>query len=217
MADWGNRDGYFASNKDAETFYDELTWLCLNQYGSFNSPVWFNCGLYSQYGVGKRSGAGNYYFDAATRSVNRAAIAIRISAMLGLFHPVRRRHDGRHHGTGAQRSDAVQVRQRHGHGPVVVAQRPREIVGRRTPERAVVTSCKVYDAIASVVKSGGKTRRAAKMNTLKVWHPDIKEFIEAKTNEEKKAWALIEQGYAANFNGDAYGSVCSRMKTSACA
>src|SRR5207244_300027 len=66
---------------------------------------------------------------------------------------------------------------------------------------------KVYDAIASVVKSGGKTRRAAKMNTLKVRHPDIKDFIEAKLSEEKKAWALIEQGYAGDFNGDAYGSV----------
>src|SRR5213078_2243186 len=66
---------------------------------------------------------------------------------------------------------------------------------------------KVYDAIASVVKSGGKTRRAAKMNTLKVWHPDIKDFIEAKPHEEKKAWALIEQGYAGDFNGDAYGSI----------
>ncbi|MCB0871712.1 MAG: vitamin B12-dependent ribonucleotide reductase, partial [Solirubrobacterales bacterium] len=67
---------------------------------------------------------------------------------------------------------------------------------------------KVYDAIASVVKSGGKTRRAAKMNTLKDWHPDIKDFIEAKSSEEKKAWALIEQGYAGDFNGEAYGSVC---------
>ena len=73
---------------------------------------------------------------------------------------------------------------------------------------------KVYDAIASVVKSGGKTRRAAKMNTLKVWHPDIKDFIESKQKEERKAWALIEQGYAGDFNGDAYGSSLSRMRTS---
>jgi ribonucleoside-diphosphate reductase alpha chain len=58
-----------------------------------------------------------------------------------------------------------------------------------------------------VVKSGGKTRRAAKMNTLKDWHPDIEEFIVAKMNEEKKAWALIEQGYDGSFNGEAYGSV----------
>src|SRR5271156_270288 len=72
IADWGKRDGYFASDKDAETFYDELTWLCVNQYGSFNSPVWFNCGLFSQYGVGKHSGAGNFYYDTTTQAVKRA-------------------------------------------------------------------------------------------------------------------------------------------------
>ena len=58
-----------------------------------------------------------------------------------------------------------------------------------------------------MVKSGGKTRRAAKMNTLKDWHPDIEEFIDAKQKEEKKAWALIEQGYDGSYNGDAYGSI----------
>jgi ribonucleoside-diphosphate reductase alpha chain len=66
---------------------------------------------------------------------------------------------------------------------------------------------RVYDQVANVVKSGGKTRRAAKMNTLKDWHPDIEEFIDAKQKEEKKAWALIEQGYGGSYNGDAYGSV----------
>jgi ribonucleoside-diphosphate reductase alpha chain len=66
---------------------------------------------------------------------------------------------------------------------------------------------KVYDQVANVVKSGGKTRRAAKMNTLKDWHPDIEEFIDAKQKEEKKAWALIEAGYDGSYNGDAYGSV----------
>jgi ribonucleoside-diphosphate reductase alpha chain len=66
---------------------------------------------------------------------------------------------------------------------------------------------KVYDQVANVVKSGGKTRRAAKMNTLRDWHGDIEEFIDAKQKEEKKAWALIEQGYDGSYNGDAYGSV----------
>src|SRR5271163_4160216 len=66
IADWGNRDGYFASDKDAEIFYDELTWLCLNQYGSFNSPVWFNVGLYHEYGVGKNSSKGNWFFNRKT-------------------------------------------------------------------------------------------------------------------------------------------------------
>jgi ribonucleoside-diphosphate reductase alpha chain len=66
---------------------------------------------------------------------------------------------------------------------------------------------KVYDQVANVVKSGGKTRRAAKMNTLRDWHGDIEEFIESKMKEERKAWALIEQGYDGSYNGDAYGSV----------
>src|SRR5437764_570794 len=66
---------------------------------------------------------------------------------------------------------------------------------------------KVYDQVANVVKSGGKTRRAAKMNTLRDWHGDIEEFIDAKQKEEKKAWALIQQGYDGSYNGDAYGSV----------
>ena len=66
---------------------------------------------------------------------------------------------------------------------------------------------RVYDSIAGVVKSGGKTRRAAKMQSLKVWHPDILEFIECKWKEEQKAHALIREGYESNFNGEAYSSI----------
>src|SRR4029078_5210607 len=67
---------------------------------------------------------------------------------------------------------------------------------------------RVYDQIAAVVKSGGKTRRAAKMQSIKVWHPDVMDFIECKAKEEKKARVLIEKGgYEANFNGEAYSSI----------
>src|SRR5580658_1579129 len=65
IADWGVRDGYFDAAK-GEIFYDELTWLCVNQYGAFNSPVWFNVGLYSEYGVGKESARGNWYYEPKT-------------------------------------------------------------------------------------------------------------------------------------------------------
>ena len=70
-----------------------------------------------------------------------------------------------------------------------------------------VSFMKVQDATGGTIKSGGKTRRAAIMQTLKVWHPDILEFVTAKQTEERKAWALIEEGYDGSFNGDAYGSV----------
>jgi hypothetical protein len=72
IADWGLNDGYFASKEDAEVFYEELCFLCVNQYGAFNSPVWFNCGLYQQYQVGKHSGAGNFFYDRQAKSVKQA-------------------------------------------------------------------------------------------------------------------------------------------------
>src|SRR5215468_478314 len=62
IADWGVADGYF-TKADGEVFYDELTWLCINQYGAFNSPVWFNVGLYHQYGIGKNSAKGNWFYN----------------------------------------------------------------------------------------------------------------------------------------------------------
>src|SRR5581483_7159615 len=66
ITDCGIADGYFADRKAAETFYDELTWLCLNQHGAFNSPVWFNVGLYHVYGIGKDAGEGNYFYNRST-------------------------------------------------------------------------------------------------------------------------------------------------------
>ena len=73
IADWGREDGYFATAADADRFYDELTALCLHQYGSFNSPVWFNVGLFHRYGI---SGpANNWRWDEETRAVTRATSA----------------------------------------------------------------------------------------------------------------------------------------------
>src|SRR5881227_1203823 len=71
IADWGVKDGYF-TKEDGETFYEELTWLCINQHGAFNSPVWFNVGLYHQYGIGKDSAKGNWYYNRKTGQAQRA-------------------------------------------------------------------------------------------------------------------------------------------------
>ncbi len=206
IADWGKTQGYFASERDAETFYDELTWLCLNQYGSFNSPVWFNCGLYHQYHIGKHSGPGNFYFDRATRTVRQAASQYEYPQCSACF--IQSVGDTMEDIMELARSEAMLFKYGSGTGTDLSTLRSRreKLSGGGRPS-GPLSFLKVYDAIASVVKSGGKTRRAAKMNTLKVWHPDIKEFIEAKPNEEKKAWALIEQGYAGDFNGEAYGSI----------
>jgi hypothetical protein len=77
IADWGIADGYF-SKADGEIFFEELTWLCVNQYGAFNSPVWFNVGLYHQYGVGKNSGKGNWFYNRETGEAERAPPSMNI-------------------------------------------------------------------------------------------------------------------------------------------
>ncbi|MSR64856.1 MAG: vitamin B12-dependent ribonucleotide reductase [Verrucomicrobiae bacterium] len=206
IADWGKADGYFKTERDAETFYDELTWLCVNQYGSFNSPVWFNTGLYHQYGVGKKSGQGSWYNDRVTGEVKRASSQYEYPQCSACF--IQSVKDTMEDIMQLAQSEAMLFKYGSGTGTDLSTLRSskEKLSGGGRPS-GPLSFLRVYDSIASVVKSGGKTRRAAKMNTLKAWHPDVKEFIEAKMKEEKKAWALIEQGYAGDFNGDAYSSV----------
>lgn len=207
IADWGIRDGYFASQEDGEIFYDELATLCLQQYGAFNSPVWFNCGLYHLYEVGKTSGAGNFFYNPKTRNVERAATQYEYPQCSACF--IQSVEDTMEGIMELAHSEAMLFKYGSGTGTDLSTIRSaREKLSGGGRPSGPLSFLKVYDAIASVVKSGGKTRRAAKMNTLKDWHPDIKEFVQAKANEEKKAWALIEAGYDGDFNGEAYGSIC---------
>jgi ribonucleoside-diphosphate reductase alpha chain len=206
IADWGLADGYFADAETAEVFYDELTWLCLNQYGAFNSPVWFNVGLYHQYGVGKGAGAGNYFYNRETGKAERAASQYEYPQGSACF--IQSVEDTMEDIMRLATSEAMLFKYGSGTGTDLSSLRStREKLSGGGKPSGPLSFLKVYDQVANVVKSGGKTRRAAKMNTLKDWHPDIEEFIDAKQKEEKKAWALIEQGYDGSYNGDAYGSV----------
>src|SRR6266496_2505184 len=206
IADWGLADGYFAEAQAAEIFYDELTWLCLNQYGAFNSPVWFNVGLYHQYGVGKGAGAGNYFYNRETGKAERAASQYEYPQGSACF--IQSVEDTMEDIMQLATSEAMLFKYGSGTGTDLSSLRStREKLSGGGKPSGPLSFLKVYDQVANVVKSGGKTRRAAKMNTLKDWHPDIEEFIDAKQKEEKKAWALIEQGYDGSYNGDAYGSV----------
>ena len=206
MADWGLADGYFADAEAAEVFYDELTWLCLNQYGAFNSPVWFNVGLYHQYGVGKGAGAGNYFYNRETGKAERAGSQYEYPQGSACF--IQSVEDTMEDIMRLATSEAMLFKYGSGTGTDLSSLRStREKLSGGGKPSGPLSFLKVYDQVANVVKSGGKTRRAAKMNTLKDWHPDIEEFIDAKQKEEKKAWALIEQGYDGSYNGDAYGSV----------
>jgi ribonucleoside-diphosphate reductase alpha chain len=205
IADWGIADGYF-SKADGEIFYDELTWLCVNQYGAFNSPVWFNVGLYHEYGVGKNSSKGNWFFNRKTREAERARTQYEYPQGSACF--IQSVQDNMENIMHLAYSEAMLFKYGSGTGTDLTPIRSsREKLSGGGRPSGPMSFLKVYDQVANVVKSGGKTRRAAKMNTLRDWHGDIEEFIDAKQKEEKKAWALIEQGYDGSYNGDAYGSV----------
>src|ERR1700730_16391521 len=206
ITDWGIADGYFADAETAAIYYDELTWLCLNQYGAFNSPVWFNVGLYHQYGIGKGAGAGNYFYNREIGVAERASTQYEYPQGSACF--IQSVDDTMEDIMRLATSEAMLFKYGSGTGSDLSTLRStkEKLSGGGKPS-GPLSFLKVYDQVANVVKSGGKTRRAAKMNTLKDWHPDIEEFIDAKQKEEKKAWALIEQGYDGSYNGDAYGSV----------
>ncbi len=206
ITDWGIADGYFADAATAETFYDELTWLCLNQHGAFNSPVWFNVGLYHQYGTGREAGLGNFFFNRETGQAERATSQYEYPQGSACF--IQSVEDTMEDIMRLAMSEAMLFKYGSGTGSDLSTLRStREKLSGGGKPSGPLSFLKVYDQVANVVKSGGKTRRAAKMNTLKDWHPDIEEFIDAKQNEERKAWALIEQGYDGSYNGEAYGSV----------
>jgi ribonucleoside-diphosphate reductase alpha chain len=205
IANWGVKDGYF-SREDGEVFYDELTWLCLNQYGVFNSPVWFNVGLYHEYGIGRDSDRGNWHYDPRAGEARRATTQYEYPQCSACF--IQSVEDNMESIMHLAYSEAMLFKFGSGTGTDLTPIRStREKLSGGGRPSGPLSFLKVYDQVANVVKSGGKTRRAAKMNTLRDWHPDIEEFITAKMREEKKAWALIEQGYDGSFNGEAYASV----------
>ncbi len=205
IADWGVKDGYF-SKSDGEVFCDELTWLGVNQYGAFNSPVWFNVGLYHQYGVGNNSARGNWYYNRKTGEAERARTQYEYPQSSACF--IQSVEDNMEDIMRLAHSEAMLFKYGSGTGTDLspIRSSKEKLSGGGRPS-GPLSFLKVYDQVANVVKSGGKTRRAAKMNTLRDWHGDIEEFIDCKQKEEKKAWALIEQGYDGSYNGDAYGSV----------
>ncbi len=180
ISDWGRAGGYFATEEDADSFQAELTYLLVNQHMAFNSPVWFNVGL-----------ADNPRPQCSACFIN--SVSDDMESIMRLAATEARLFKG---GSGAG-SNLSRIRS------------SQERLSGGGLASGPVSFMRGYDAFAGVIKSGGKTRRAAKMVILNVDHPDILEFVNSKANEEKKAWALIEAGYDGGFNvpGGAYDSV----------
>jgi ribonucleoside-diphosphate reductase alpha chain len=204
IADWGVADGYFDTPEDGERFYRDLTWLCLHQYGSFNSPVWFNVGLYQQYNViGTKC---NWHYNVESGELEQPENPYEYPQASACF--IQSVGDNMEDIMRLATSEAMLFKFGSGTGTDLSTIRSsREKLSGGGRPSGPLSFMRVYDQIAAVVKSGGKTRRAAKMQSIKVWHPDVMEFIECKWKEEQKAHALIREGYESNFNGEAYSSV----------
>jgi len=201
IADWGTQDGYFATADDGEQFYRELAWLCLHQHTSFNSPVWFNVGLWPQYGV--RGAMCNWYWDAESRSVRQPENSYEHPQGSACF--IQSVRDDMEDIMELARSEAMLFKFGSGTGTDLSTLRShREKLSGGGKPSGPLSFMRVYDQIAAVVKSGGKTRRAAKMQSLKITHPDVLDFIECKRREEEKARLLLAKGYVYE---DAYSSV----------
>jgi len=204
IAQWGVEGGYFRGEEDAKAFHDELTHLLVRQKASFNSPVWFNCGLWHKY---RRTGAGGaFYWDPATGDIKKETEAYRHPQCSACF--INSVQDNLESILDLAKTEGMLFRYGSGSGTNFSPLRSSaESLSGGGMASGPLSFMKGYDAFAGVIKSGGKTRRAAKMVILNIDHPDIEEFIQCKVKEERKAWALVDAGYDPSLGGEAYSSI----------
>ncbi|MBU0760353.1 MAG: vitamin B12-dependent ribonucleotide reductase [Nanoarchaeota archaeon] len=199
----GIKQKYF-SEEQAKILKDEIAAICLNQLAVFNSPVWFNVGI-QEYDK-NAGGVSAYVWDSSLGRVMKSQKQSDRPQCSACF--IQSVEDDMDSILKVQIAEVNLFKAGSGTGTNRSTLRSsKEILTGGGRASGPVSFMKGYDAYAGIIKSGGKTRRAAKMEILNVDHPDIMEFIRAKADEEKKAWALIEQGYGSGLNGTAYGSI----------
>jgi ribonucleoside-diphosphate reductase alpha chain len=196
--------GYFAGAKEADTFEAELSYLLVHQYGAFNSPVWFNCGLWHRYGI--QGTGGNYSWRAETDAIDEIANAYERPQCSACF--IQAVDDDLMSIYDLVKSEARLFKYGSGTGTNFSAIRGKQekLSGGGTSS-GLMSFLEVFDRAAGATKSGGTTRRAAKMVCLDMDHPEIADFVQWKVREEKKALALIGAGFSSDFNGEAYHTV----------
>ncbi len=196
--------GYFSSTEDADAFEAELSYLLVTQRAAFNSPVWFNCGLFQRYGI--EGQGGNWHWDAKTDEIRETANAYEHPQCSACF--IQSVDDDLMSIYELVKTEARLFKYGSGTGTNFSALRGRQekLSGGGTSS-GLMSFLEVFDRAAGATKSGGTTRRAAKMVCLDMDHPEIVDFIEWKVCEENKARALIGAGYESDFNGEAYHTV----------
>lgn len=205
---WGERYGYFASEKDAQVFYDELVYCILNQACVPNSPQWFNTGLYESYGI-KGKPQGHYFVDPVDGELKKSTSAYERPQPHACF--ILSVEDDLVNEGGIMDLWVREARIfKYGSGVGTnfsnIRGENEKLSGGGTSS-GLMSFLKIGDRAAGAIKSGGTTRRAAKMVCLDLDHPEIMEFINWKVEEEKKVGALINAGYPSDYEGEAYRTV----------
>ncbi len=205
---WGERSGYFASEKDATVFYEELVYSILAQMCVPNSPQWFNTGLYESYGI-KGKPQGHYYVDQVDGQLKNSTSAYERPQPHACF--ILSVEDDLVNDGGIMDLWVREARIfKYGSGVGTNYSNLRgegEKLSGGGTSSGLMSFLKIGDRAAGAIKSGGTTRRAAKMVCLDLDHPEIEKFINWKVEEEQKVAALIDAGYASDYEGEAYRTV----------
>jgi len=205
---WGEKYGYFATETDAQVFYDELAYSILNQACVPNSPQWFNTGLHAVYGItGKPQG--HYYVDAVDGQLKKSDNAYerpQPHACFILSVDDDLVNDGGIMDLWVREARIFKYGSGVGTNFSNIRGEGEKLSGGGTSS-GLMSFLKIGDRAAGAIKSGGTTRRAAKMVCLDLDHPEIEQFVNWKVEEENKVAALIAAGYASDYEGEAYRTV----------
>jgi len=205
---WGEKFGYFASSEDAQAFEDEMLFMLIHQMGSPNSPQWFNTGLHWAYGI-TGPPQGHWYVDPLTKELVKSQDEYSHPQCHACF--IQSIKDDLVNEGGILDLAVKEARifkLGSGTGTNFSQLRAKgEPLSGGGVSSGLMSFLKIFDAVAGSIKSGGTTRRAAKMVILNVDHPEIEDFISWKANEEKKVAAMVLAGYSLDFEGEAYQTV----------
>src|SRR6266513_2619296 len=204
IRDWGLAQGYFRTPEDGATFHDELAHILLRQYAAFNSPVWFNVGCDR---IEPNSDGQNWHWNAKTQTVEFGVTGYSKPQCSACF--INSVKDSLDSILTLAKTEGMLFKWGSGTGTNLSSLRSStEGLSGGGTASGPLSFMKGFDAFAGVIKSGGKTRRAAKMVILNIDHPDIIDFIECKSKEEAKAHALVAAGYdGSSPDSEAYSSI----------
>ena len=204
IRDWGMAQGYFKTADDSATFHDELVHILVRQYAAFNSPVWFNVGCDR---IEPNSDGRSWHWNPQTQQVEFGVTGYTKPQCSACF--INSVKDSLDSILTLAKTEGMLFKWGSGTGTNLSPLRgSTETLSGGGTASGPLSFMKGFDAFAGVIKSGGKTRRAAKMVILNVDHPDIIEFIECKQKEEAKAHALVSMGYDGSHpDSDAYSSI----------